>query len=116
MASSKPKWDLTDALRRARIATRLAAKHDAVVTPRLPAGLAAQLAGDRATLGDGSARSTTALTGQKTATSHERGTAADGHDLVIAIRNAVACTKDAPDTLRTALGIGDGLKATDTQK
>jgi hypothetical protein len=114
--STKPRWLLEDAKRRARIAYRLATKHDKEVEPRLDAGLLDQLKADRAALGDATASRTTVLTGQKIATSHERSTATDGHTLVMGIREVVARTATASQTLRTAIGIGDGLKADNTAK
>jgi hypothetical protein len=113
---TKPRWPTDDATRRARIAYRLAKKHVATIGGRLDAGLLDQLEADRATLGDATAARTKALVGQKTATSHERGTAADGHALVMAIREAVSRTQTAPQALRTAIGIGDRLKAENTSK
>ncbi|HEV8322349.1 MAG TPA: hypothetical protein VG389_12090 [Myxococcota bacterium] len=113
--ATKPRWKLDDALRRARTATRLTNKHSAAVTPRLDAGLVTQLVSDRETLGDATARGAEALTGQKTATKTERTTAEGAHAFVIAIRNAVDRTRGAPPPLRTAVGIGDDLRKTDTQ-
>lgn len=79
-------------------------------------GLLTQFGADRATLGDASARGTGALAGQKTATTDERAVAAEGHLLVMAVRDAVSRTRGAPATLRTGVGIGDGLKDRDTQR
>jgi hypothetical protein len=106
---------LDDALRRARTANRLANKYSVQVEPRLSAGQLPQLQADRVTLGDAAARGATALGQQKTGTSKERATSAQGHAFVMSIRNAVARTSRPPAALRTAIGIGDGLKAEDTQ-
>jgi len=114
--STKPRWTLDDTLRRGRLAYRLVNKHVSKVEPRLSAGLLNQLKTDRAALGDASAGGTSALTAQKTATSHERDTAAEGHALVMQIREVVARTAGASPTLRTAIGIGDGLRADSTPK
>ncbi|MBI3180717.1 MAG: hypothetical protein HYZ28_01095 [Myxococcales bacterium] len=114
--ATKPRWNLEDALRRAASASRLAEKHKQQLTPRLDAGLGSQLTADRATLGDAEAKGMLALTAQKTSTSHERATADTAHHFVMAVRNAVDRTKGVPESLRTAIGIGDGLRPADTQK
>lgn len=113
MAASKPRWELNDALRRARVGAHLVTLHSAEVVPRLDAGLMDQVATDRVFLGDAS--DAKPLTDQKTATTNERELAADGHDLVMAIREAVARSPKATETLKTAMGIGDGLRPTDTR-
>ena len=112
--STKPRWSTDDAKRRARIAYRLATKHQAAVEPRLSPGLLAQLAADRAALGDASVGSLSALTGQKTATATERSLAEKGHRLVIRVREVVRRSATAPAHLWAALGIGDNLRPGDT--
>jgi len=112
--STKPRWSTDDAKRRARIAYRLATKHQAAVEPRLSPGLLAQLAADRAALGDASVGSLSALTGQKTATATERSLAEKGHRFVIRVREVVRRSPNAPAHLWAALGIGDGLAHGDT--
>lgn len=112
--STKPRWSPDDAKRRARIAYRLATKHQAAVEPRLSPGLLAQLAADRAALGDASVGSLSALTGQKTATATERDVAEKGHRLVLRVREVIRRSPSAPAPLWAALGIGDNLRPTDT--
>ena len=112
--STKPRWSPDDAKRRARIAYRLATKHQAAVEPRLSPGLLAQLAADRAALGDASVGSLSALTGQKTATATERDLAEKGHRLVLRVREVIRRSPSAPAPLWAALGIGDNLRPTDT--
>jgi hypothetical protein len=73
-----------------------------------------QLGADRLFLGDASDYAS--LTEQKSATADERATAADAHDFLMAIRNAVARRTEATEALKTAIGIGDGLRAGDTPK
>lgn len=111
--ATKPRWDLEDAKRRARVAAHLAERHGAQLTPRLEAGLLDQLAADRIFLGDAS--DARPLTAQKVATATEREIAADAHDLVMTIRNVVARSGSANAALRTAIGIGDGLRKDDTK-
>ena len=112
--STKPRWSPDDAKRRARIAYRLATKHQAAVEPRLSPGLLAQLAADRAALGDAGVGSLSALTGQKTATATERDVAEKGHRLVLRVREVIRRSPSAPAPLWAALGIGDNLRPTDT--
>lgn len=107
------RWSLGDVQRRARVAYRLAIKHQPAVEPRLPAGMLSQLLADRALLGDAAAGKATALVGQKIATSTERATSERGHRMVMKIRNVVKRAGDLP-ALRTALGVGDDLRPTDT--
>jgi hypothetical protein len=111
--AKQPRWALADALRRARVAFRLADKHKLALEPRLPAGLLGQLLADRALLGDGAAGSVMALVAQKVATSAERATSERAHRMVMKLRNLVKRSGDHP-TLRTALGVGDELRAGDT--
>jgi hypothetical protein len=101
--AKQPRWALADALRRARVAFRLADKHKLALEPRLPAGLLGQLLADRALLGDGAAGSVMALVAQKVATSAERATSERAHRMVMKLRNLVKRSGDHP-TLRTALG------------
>jgi hypothetical protein len=108
-----PRWSLADAQRRARVAYRLAIKHQAAIEPRLPPGLLAQLLADRATLGDAAAGKVASLASQKLATRGERVTAERGHRMVMRIRNVVRRGGELP-TLRTALGVGDDLRPSDT--
>ena len=108
-----PRWSLADVQRRARVAYRLAVKHQAAVEPRLPPGMLAQLLADRALLGDAAAGKVTSLVGQKIATSTERATSERAHRMVMKLRNLVKRSGDLP-TLRTALGVGDELRASDT--
>ena len=112
--STKPRWSPDDAKRRARVAYRLATKHQAAVEPRLSPGLLAQLAADRAAIGDASVGSLSALTGQKTATATERDVAEKGHRLVLRVREVIRRSPSAPAPLWAALGIGDNLRPTDT--
>ena len=112
--STRPRWSPDDAARRARIAYRLATKHQAAVEPRLSPGLLAQLAADRAALGDASVGSRSALVGQKVATATERDVARKGHRFVLRVRAVVRRSAGAPEPLRTALGVGDNLRATNT--
>lgn len=108
-----PRWSLADAQRRARVAYRLAIKHQAAIEPRLPPGLLAQLLADRATLGDAAAGKVASLASQKLATRGERVTAERGHRMVMRIRNVVRRGGELP-TLRAALGVGDDLRPSDT--
>ena len=112
--STKPRWSPDDAKRRARIAYRLATKHQAAVEPRLSPGLLAQLAADRAALGDASVGSLSALATQKTATATERDLAAKGHRLALRVREVIRRSPNAPAHLWAALGIGDALRPGDT--
>lgn len=111
---TEPRWSLDDTRRRGRVALLLATQHQAALEPRLDAGLLAQLAADLATLGDGAVSRVTALNVQKTATATERELADDGHDLVMRVRAAVRASPLSTEAQRTALGVGDSLKATDT--
>lgn len=106
-----PRWSLDDTRRRGRVALLLATQHQAALEPRLDPGLLAQLAADLATLGDGAVSRVATLNVQKTATASERELAEEGHDLVLRVRAAVKASPVASDAVRTALGIGDGLKA-----
>ena len=112
--STKPRWSPDDAKRRARIAYRLATKHQAAVEPRLSPGLLAQLAADRTALGDASVGSLSALATQKTATATERDLAAKGHRLALRVREVIRRSPNAPAHLWAALGIGDALRPGDT--
>lgn len=107
MSKSTPRWELEDALRRARTADRLLERHTAKVTPRLDEGTGAQLKADIALLGgpaDGAQLGT-----QKTATATEREIAADAHDLIMLMRNALRRSPKATQALRTAMGVGQQL-------
>lgn len=110
--ATKPRWALDDAKERARVAAHLAEVHTERLSPRLEPGLVEQLAADRVFLGDDS--DARPLTAQKVATATEREIAEDGHDLVMAIRNAVARSPNAGAALRKAVGIGERLRKSDT--
>jgi hypothetical protein len=114
MATASPRWAIDDGLRRARVATRLVRDYSDAIVPRLAPGLLDQLLLDRQLLGD--TRDVEPLRAQKTATVSERETAADAHDLVMAIREAVKRSRNGSATLRAAVGVGDNLRATDTRR
>jgi hypothetical protein len=111
--TTSPRWTQEDALRRARTAVRLVQRNDAQITPRLSAGLIDRVNADRALLGD--ARDAVPKGDQKVATATERQIADDAYDLVIAVRNAVKRSAQATPALRTAIGVGDGLRPANTK-
>ncbi len=113
MERAQPRWKKDDALRRAEAADGLLDKHIDVLGSRLEVGTSEQLKADIVTFrrikGSG------ALGGQKTATATERELAKDGHDLVMAFREAVKRSRKASDALRTAMGVGETLDPSVTQ-
>lgn len=108
-----PQWPIADALERAREAARIVSEHDAAITPLLPANLLARLVADRALLGDESA--VHAMTVQKTATGAKHDAIADGHDLVMVVRDIVK-TAHAPEEILRAVGVGEVLEKKDATK
>lgn len=105
--AATPKWDLDDALNRGRAADRLLDDHSDVLTPELEDGLGARLKADLAFLSvenDGRA-----LGDQRTATATEREIAKDAHDLIMLVRRAVQRSRQASESLRTAMGVGTTL-------
>lgn len=113
MARKTPRWDRDDALRRAESAVGLLDKHIDVLGPRLPTGTSEQLKDDIVTFRAISGG--VALGVQKTATAIERELAKDGHDLVMAFREAVKRHPKGTAALRTAIGVGDNLDPSSTQ-
>lgn len=112
---TKPRWPTDDTLRRARIGNRIGVKYQIVLAPRLPAGFFDQLQMDRAFLGDPEARDATKLRAQKITTAAEREASTKGYAFVMGVREMAKRDKSASQELRTALGIGDGLRAKDTR-
>lgn len=104
---TKPKWDQTDALRRGKTASRLAAKKATVLDPFLSPGAREALLEARARLGDESAIK--ALGNQKTQTAAKSDAAERLEALIMAARNAVDRTDGATQEQRTAVGIGERL-------
>lgn len=111
---TKPRWSTDDTLRRARIGNRIGVKYQAVLGPRLPAGFLEQLQVDRAFLGDPEAQDATKLRAQKITTAAEREASKKGYAFVMSVREIAKRDKSASQELRTALGIGDGLRENDT--
>ena len=112
--ATDPRWEPDEAVRRGGAAWVLATEHAGVMSARLDAGVLDQLKRDYQALGG--VGDLGPLTAQKIATRTEREVADDAHDLIGVFRELVQRSKAATSTLRTAIGVGDGLKATDTER
>ncbi len=113
MARAEPRWEKSDAERRAEAGIALRDKHIDVLGPRLRDNAKAGLDDDMALFRVMSGGAV--LTTQKTATATERELAESGHALIMAFREAVKRYPGASAALRTAVGVGKQLNSAVTQ-
>jgi hypothetical protein len=112
--SPRPRWTLDADRRRGETAYALAIADRATIEARLSAGVIDALRADLDALSGAAAASGTKLGAQIGATAAERELAKEAHDLVHLVREAAKRRGGA--ALQKDLGVGDGLKHSDTSE